>query len=55
MTQFFQTLMGKKFFEGDVREGLTVLLRLVKAVEHLAEELRVYNEAKAKAASIKKD
>ena len=41
MVEFFQTIMGRKFFEGTVP-------RIVNALEDIARELKTYNENKAK-------
>jgi hypothetical protein len=44
MIQFFQTIMGKKFFEADVPRLLTVLGRIADSLEMLAVETKIAND-----------
>lgn len=41
MVQFFQTMLGKKFYEGDVP-------RIAKALENIGQELKRQNDLKEK-------
>jgi hypothetical protein len=41
---FFQTAMGRKFFQGDVPRMLSLMERIAKALENLVGELEEEDE-----------
>jgi hypothetical protein len=42
--EFFQTIMGRKFFQSDVPRMLTLMERIAKALENLVGELEEEDE-----------